>query len=480
LKPSLTRPDVNVILTKAHWSEEFGRDHFEQMLGQISSMRDAGDHPYVRRFCLADSLLSLGGSERLQMLDPTKRDRPSPNAYHVNLLSRLFYSDEKRRSLQSVVSDAFGLYPVIDPLGENFELKMSTTAPSLSVERSLGNDAVEFFSKTTPMNEMSDGIRAFCGSIAAIVASDAKVVLIDEPEAFLHPALCIKLAKELCKRARKNGQQLFIATHSAPFLMGCVQAGVDLNIVRLTYRKGAATSRLLPTEQIVPLMRQPLLRSIGALTGIFYESVIVTEADADRSFYDEINHRCLGANDPRAIPDALFLNAQNWQTTARIIGPLRALGIAAAAIIDIDLLLGSEIRWFSNTENAGMPPASRSGIGQLRGQLHKLLKPMAARLKSEGTACVSGGDKKDLENFINQLASIGVFIVPVGELECWLPTLKREAWSSKSQWLIRTFETMGDDASDSNYTKPATGDVWDFIGRARKWLHDPERLGMPD
>jgi hypothetical protein len=127
-----------------------------------------------------------------------------------------------------------------------------------------------------------------------------------------------------------------------------------------------------------------------------------------------------------------------------------------------------------------MPPASRSGIGQLRGQLHKLLKPMAARLKSEGTACVSGGDKKDLENFINQLASIGVFIVPVGELECWLPTLKREAWSSKSQWLIRTFETMGDDASDSNYTKPATGDVWDFIGRARKWLHDPERLGMPD
>src|SRR5437867_10328352 len=59
--------------------------------------------------------------------------------------------------------------------------------------------------------------------------------------------------RELCKRARKNGQQLFIATHNAPFLMGCVQAGVDLNIIRLTYRQGAATSRLLPTQQVVPL-----------------------------------------------------------------------------------------------------------------------------------------------------------------------------------------------------------------------------------
>jgi len=70
----------------------------------------------------------------------------------------------------------------------------------------------------------------------------------------------------------------------------------------------------------------------------------------------------LNANDPRAIPDALFLNAQNWQTTARIIGPLRALGIAAAAVVDIDLLLEAKSEGFQNLmESAGMPPASRTG-----------------------------------------------------------------------------------------------------------------------
>jgi len=480
IRLSPNRPDANVVLVKDHWSQEFGRDHFEQLLSGASMMHDVGDHEYFRKFFLAGSFLTLGGAERLNMLQPTKRESPHPSHY-VNLLSRLFYSDEKRQIVQKIIKEAFGYYLVIDPLGENFEAKISTAAPSGSIERSLTKDAVEFFGKTTSMNEMSDGVRAFCGSIAAVVAEDAKVILIDEPEAFLHPALCVKLAKELCKRARKNGQQLFIATHSAAFLMGCIQASVDLNIVRLTYRDDAATSRVLPQDKIVPLMRQPLLRSIGALTGIFYESVIVTEADSDRAFYDEINHRCVNAADERGIPDVLFLNAQNWQTTARIIAPLRALGIAAAAIVDIDLLLETKSEGFQTLmESAGMPPSSRNALGQLRGDLHKLVKPIAEKLKSQGASCLGGTNEQDLQNFIHQLATVGVFVVPVGELECWLPALTRESWGGKNEWLMRTFEAMGENANDIDYVAPASGDVWDFIERIRKWLHNPARLGIPE
>ncbi len=84
-------------------------------------------------------------------------------------------------------------------------------------------------------------------------------------------------------------------------------------------------------------MRDPLLRSSGAINGIFYEAVVVTEADRDRAFYDEINHRNVTFS-KEGIRDCLFLNAQNWQTTARIVGPLRRLGVAAAAIIDLDIV----------------------------------------------------------------------------------------------------------------------------------------------
>ncbi len=173
-------------------------------------------------------------------------------------------------------------------------------------------------------------------------------------------------------------------------------------------------------------MRQPLLRSIGALTGIFYESVIVTEADADRAFYDEINHRCLSSHHAGGIADGLFLNAQNWQTTARIIAPLRRLGVAAAAVIDIDLLLEGKSDAFQTlVEAAGMPPATRQSLGQLRGQLHAILKPKDKSLKQQGVDCVTGNERLDLNNFIDQMAQYGVFIVPAGELECWLPSLSR-------------------------------------------------------
>ncbi|MBI3418050.1 MAG: AAA family ATPase [Verrucomicrobia bacterium] len=479
-RPSLNNPSSAIQFDSGGKSYEIHKSSWEIFLREFSTLHDIGQiNEEVRQHFLRGFFLMLGGKERLDVLNPTKRE--SPLGRYVHVLSRLFYSDTKRKLTQEIIHDAFKCHFVIDPFGENFEAKISKVAPPPGYERSLADDVVGFFRQSEKIDTMSDGVRAYCGMVAAVVASDARMILIDEPEAFLHPALCIKLARELCKLARANRQQLFIATHSAPFLMGCVQAGIDLNIVRLTYRDSSATSRLLPQQEIIPLMRQPLLRSIGALTGIFYESVAVTEADADRAFYDEVNHRCLTFHHAGEIADCLFLNAQNWQTTARVIAPLRRLGVAAASIVDIDLLLESKSDAFQTlAEAAGIPPATRQSLGQLRGQLHAKLKPIEKSLKKQGVACVTGDDQLDLNNFINQLAQYGVFVVPVGELECWLPNLSRNQWSGKNEWLLRTFEAMGEDAGNSNYLRPSSGDVWDFVTRIRGWFQNPQRLGMPD
>jgi hypothetical protein len=36
-----------------------------------------------------------------------------------------------------------------------------------------------------------------------------------------------------------------------------------------------------------------MLRSVGVLSGLFFQNVIVTEADADRAFYQEVNDRLI-------------------------------------------------------------------------------------------------------------------------------------------------------------------------------------------
>jgi len=114
------------------------------------------------------------------MLEPINSvNRRNRERYYIHVLSRLFYSDQKRKDVQSVIKDAFGLYLVSDPLGENFEVRMcSDGPPSATVERSLAEDAVVFL-RIALFHESNEATASapFCGSVAAVAASDAKVIL---------------------------------------------------------------------------------------------------------------------------------------------------------------------------------------------------------------------------------------------------------------------------------------------------------------
>lgn len=424
------------------------------------------------RFCL-----SLSGSTRLYILDRISRE--DLKYRQSSTLGLLFQHDDKRRELQSVLSETFGLNFVVDVTEPNhFVAKVAGTPPPQGIERSLGDEALSFFKNCEDFSIMSDGVKAFAGMVAAVTASQALFVIIDEPEAFLHPALCTRLARELCKKAQETGRQLIVATHSAAFMQGCLQAAVDLNVVRLTYRNGLATSRVMENKDLVPLMRNPLHRSIGALNGIFYESVVVTEADSDRAFYEEINHRCIANGHQGGISECLFLNAQNWQTT-KIIGPLRKLGIAAAAIIDVDIVCEEASTPFQLLlEAAGIPTATRHSLGNMRGQLRPRTDEDVKALKCMGLSSLQGDRRLEFEDFINQLAEYGVFVVPTGELESWLPHLHSQR-PHKNQWLEKTFEAMGEDSEADSYVKPADDDVWQFMTKIRAWLHNPNRRGIP-
>jgi len=214
--------------------------------------------------------------------------------------------------VRQIINDAFSTYFVIDPtaLGR-FRIRLSDIEPTTHLqERGIHDEAVRFHASALNISEASDGVKAFTGIITQLVAGDPSVILIDEPEAFLHPSLSFKLGKEVAISAAKSDKRLFVSTHSASFVMGCIQSGAPINIVRLTYLGGMPTARTLPNSKILRLMRNPLLRSTGVLNGLFYQSVVVTESDSDRAFYQEINERLLRYHANRGIPNCLFLNPE--------------------------------------------------------------------------------------------------------------------------------------------------------------------------
>lgn len=260
--------------------------------------------------------------------------------------------------------------------------------------------------------------------------------------------------------------------------MGCIQSGAPVNIVRLTFRNGIATSRLLPSGELLELMRNPLLRSTNVISGLFYEFVIVTEGDADRVFYQEINERLLRLKPEWGIPNCLFINAQNKQTIRTIVRPLRNLGIPAVAIVDVDALKEGGTNWTNLLGSANVPDLAQNSLGTLRAAVKAAMDATGKDMKREGgLAILTGAEQEAAQNLLDQVADYGIFVLPRGELESWLKGLG--ATGHGPSWLIEIFEKMGEDPESPSYVRPGSDDVWQFMSKIKKWLTDPDRKGIP-
>jgi len=440
------------------------------------SMRDTAS-PLFGAYYLSPHTLMLSGPTRIALVNEQGAgDLQGPP---VSSFQVLFKDNAKRAEVRRILYDAFCSYFVVDPtnLG-HLRIRLSPSEPrSDEEERGIHGAVIEFHAAAQSIEETSDGVKAFTGMITEIIAGDAAILLIDEPEAFLHPALAFKLGNEIARLAATSQKNLFASTHSAEFVMGCIQSGAPVNIIRLTYRSGVATARVLRNDEILQLMRNPLLRSTGVLRGMFYESVVVTESDTDRAFYQEVNERLL-RNASAGIPNCLFLNAQNKQTVQTIIKPLRDLGIPAAAIVDIDVLKEGGAVWSGFLEAGFVPEIDRHAMATARAEVKSKFDATGKNMKREGgLGILDRDDKEAATNLLDRLAQYGLFVVPHGELESWLPQL---GVSGKGPyWLIEIFQKMGEDPDIPGYVKPTSGDVWEFLGRTKNWLANPNRKGIP-
>jgi hypothetical protein len=418
--------------------------------------------------------LNLDGPGRIGLVAPQPR---GDLKYPQTDLARLLTNDPKRSQVRKTILDAVNLHLAIDAQsGDQLSVRFGLSPPP--DERSFNDEALEYMRKARGTDAVSDGVKAFTGILIQLSVGDPKVIIIDEPEAFLHPSLVFTLGKELASGAVNEGKHVFAATHSPQFVMGAILSGAKVNIVRLTHADGIGTARLLSSADLTKLMRDPLLRSAGVLAGLFYDHVIVAEADADRAFYQEINERLLAAQDPRGIAHALFLNAENKQTISRIVEPLRKLGIPTAAIADIDVINEGRGQWTRHLKACAIPAEEHQPYGTRRGRTLGALESKSDKFKTAGgIELLLGSEREAAENLFDDLARYGLFVVRRGEVEAWLSEL--DVPRTKEGWLRGIFERMGSDPAAPGYTKPRPGDVWDFIGQVRLWLTDRRRRGIP-
>lgn len=422
---------------------------------------------YVSRF---------GGKERFALVQ--NKDNADLKLDPQNSLNALFQDNHKRLKVRNLIFEAFQKYFVIDPTSmKQLEIRLSEVSPvSEAVERGWTDEAVLFHSKATSISEASDGVQAFTGLAMTVIAGEEKIMLIDEPEAFLHPSLANLLGRKLSEEMTSREGNLIVSTHSPFFVMGCLQSGMPMNIVRLTYDQNIASARLLKSEKVVELFKNPLLRSSGVIQALFHSSVIVSESDADRAFYNEINERVVNSSCNYGITNTLFLNAQNKQTVWNIVDPLRKMGIPAVGIVDVDFIKCGGAEFTKALKAVGIPDALHTSFSDMRNKTHNFLLATTKCMKRDGGIhLLKDGELAVAQKLISDLAEYGLFIIPGGELESWLKQLGCS--SHGPGWLIQIFEKIGTDPLDPNYLKPATGDVWAFMEGIHAWISNTNRKG---
>jgi predicted ATPase len=121
-----------------------------------------------------------------------------------------------------------------------------------------------------PLSLQGHGVRSFVGLYLTLATLPYPIVVVDEPEAFLHPPQARALGLEIARLSARNNTQVILATHSLDLLKGILDYNVaTATVIRLTRDGDQNSVSHLSAELINELWADPLLRFSGALDGLF-------------------------------------------------------------------------------------------------------------------------------------------------------------------------------------------------------------------
>lgn len=293
--------------------------------------------------------------------------------------------------------------------------------------------------KLPKLQDQGDGMRSFASILLDTFTSEYSITLIDEPEAFLHPPQARILGKMLAKN-NPNDRQLLISTHSEDFLQGLLDANSDnVTVIRINRDSQINRMSVLQNHEIKELWSNPILRYSKILDGLFHEKVVVCESDYDCLFYQAIIDAVYEYKN-EISPDILFTHCGGKTRIKDVVKALKAVNVPVVAICDFDLL--NESRDFK-------PITASFGINwkeELSADMKIIYDSMNAKssgennawkqIKKVGKAGFTGKEPAAYEKVEEVCKSAGLFVVPVGEMECFDKTINKE----KKDWIYNLLE----------------------------------------
>lgn len=469
-----------------------------QKLGQAGDFRYAGMgyaiyHSHISTFdrhesrnLVADFFSGRAPTEtRITGADPAPgialyKDAPT---HPVHLL---MMDDKLARTISGHFRRAFGTdLTVFRAGGSSFPLYVGEKPSSKPGEDELSRSYVDaLLASAHPLQSQGDGMRSFATVLLhALAVENHTVQFLDEPEAFLHPPQA-RLLGEVIARERSAKSQLFIATHSTDVLEGLMAGNLDrVRIIRIQRSGDINRVKELSKQKTKEVATDTLTRYSGLFRGIFYKHVFIAESDSDCLFYNTILDLDSVSGDEQ--PDVTFVHAAGKHRMAKMAETLRELDVPVSVIADVDLISNSDDArklfealggaWadisghISAIQNAVLSQraalnadevkreiqAELDLIGDTRNpfpksteraikQIFRNLSPWGHVKQAGRQALPRGQAVKHFDDLLEKCAAKGLWIVPVGELEGFCPSVMGSHGPGFVQAVLEERELSGD------------------------------------
>lgn len=412
----------------------------------------------------------LDASSRLSVASSTGAFNPHTSGPQ-RLLQGLFSSGNPLEDqLRDAFRKTFGMDIRLDYSGmTQLYLRVAKEFPDIPADP---RDAFPIMREFNQLDNQGDGFRSFVGVVLSLLLSEGRVILLDEPEAFLHPAQAKQLGYWIANYANNGEDQIVVATHNSNFLGGILASNANVDIYRLNRNEDVTTYQKITSQAISKLTKSPLLSSQSVLDSVFHKGVIVSEADSDRTIYQTVALRCFENH------TTLFIHAQSKQTVKDVVSLLRDATIPVCAVVDIDILnskddlsnllhamdpsrefvsllelrdkVATQIEGrLENDILANLQSSISEFLDQLRNGQHTLSGARSAirridstiskwsEIKEKGLEAL-GPLRPDAEAVLQEAKQVKLFIVPVGELESWIDLGTHQ----KKKWIILALDHL--------------------------------------
>ena len=356
------------------------------------------------------------------------------------------------------------------------------------------------------IEDEGDGFKSYMAICLTLLLGRRPVVLIDEPEMCLHPPQAYALGRFIGKHAVSSERATFVATHSSHVLRGVIEETEQLEVIRLSRFGAQFNGHRVSSEILKSSIEKPSTKSESILDGLFAEAVTVVESEGDRlvygttwdkiasEFQHDVHFVSVGGLGGIADPCVLYKALKIPVCVAADLDVIRELGTfgqivkAVAPEEDTKEILADCRRMMKSVKAMGPVYDERSTRDRLSGildetldwsdaaQLKRIRTALAdlssglsqtARLKQGMESLKEASVYHDLVAFLNKCRSVGIFLVPVGELEGWVSDLVISGPSKR-----RKAEWANYAANQIREAQPRADDVWDYIRKIGMFQQD--------